>query len=120
MCRRYRMPDNVEPFQPKDGPHRSHWQRVTRGCKVGGENSPHLVTLRDRLAALSMEWLSLGDAGEHHADDAGAFRRPIFRILPENSGVMRALAQPLTLLRFPFLARVRSALRAMLHGPRML
>ena len=36
MCRRYRMPDNVEPFQPKDGPHRSHWQRVTRGCKVGG------------------------------------------------------------------------------------
>jgi len=44
------MPDNVEPFQPKDGPHRSQRQRVTRGCKVGGD-SPHLVTLRDRLAA---------------------------------------------------------------------
>gem|GEM_PF-5026994 len=22
MCRRYQMPDNVEPFQPKDGSHR--------------------------------------------------------------------------------------------------
>ena len=34
------MPDNVEPFQPKDGPHRSHWQRVTRGCKVRGDSPP--------------------------------------------------------------------------------
>ncbi|MFT4301050.1 MAG: hypothetical protein QM579_04800 [Desulfovibrio sp.] len=23
MCRRYQMPDNVEPFQPNDGSHRS-------------------------------------------------------------------------------------------------
>lgn len=50
MCRRYRMPDNVEPFQPKDGPHAGRKARVTRGCKVGGK--PHLVTLRDRLAAV--------------------------------------------------------------------
>ena len=78
------------------------------------------MTLRDRLAALSMEWLSLGDAGEHHADDAGAFRRPIFRILPEISGVMRALAQPLTLLRFSVPCQGEVGLRAMLHGPRML
>ena len=58
MCRRYQMPDNVEPFQPK----------------VEGY-TPHLVTLRDRLATFSW-WPGLGDAGEHHADDAGAFRRP--------------------------------------------
>ena len=63
------MPNNVEPFQPKDGPHRSlARRRVTRGCKVGGE--PHLVTLRDRRATAFLRWPGLGDAGEHHADDA--------------------------------------------------
>ena len=50
MCRRYQMPDNVEPFQPDDGSR--HLQVATRGCKGRGE-IPHLVTLRDLLAAPS-------------------------------------------------------------------
>lgn len=36
--RRYQMPDNVEPFQPEDGPHRGQQAGVTRGCKVLGVN----------------------------------------------------------------------------------
>ena len=74
MCRRYQMPDNVEPFQPKTDPTAAPEARVTRGCKVEGY-TPHLVTLRDRLATFSW-WPGLGDAGEYHADDTGAFRRP--------------------------------------------
>ena len=59
---------------PNTDPTAAPEARVTRGCKVGGI-PPHLVTLRDRLATFSW-WPGLGDAGEYHADDAGAFRRP--------------------------------------------
>ena len=44
MCRRYQMPDNVEPFQPDDGS-RCRVQRPG-AVKVRG-SLPHLVTLRD-------------------------------------------------------------------------
>lgn len=35
---------------------------MTRGCKVGGEYSPHLVTLRDRLATFlgGLAWATPG------------------------------------------------------------
>ncbi len=35
MCRRYQMPDNVEPFQPDDGSRRQ--RATTRGCKGRGQ-----------------------------------------------------------------------------------
>ena len=36
MCRRYQMPDNVEPFQPDDGSR--HLHVATRAVKVGVDN----------------------------------------------------------------------------------
>lgn len=48
MCRRYQMPDNVEPFQPDHGSRHSAWRP---GAVKVGVSTPHLVTLRDLLAA---------------------------------------------------------------------
>ena len=57
------MPDNVEPFQPNDGSHRSHWQRVTRGCKVRGDSPPFgdpAGLLRYLYSMDSLAWATLG------------------------------------------------------------
>ena len=74
-CRRYQMPDYVEPFQPAIGsPPEAQWlwwpgAVRSGGCSPFGDPAgpPHCCIL----------WqFGLGDAGEHHADDVGAFRRP--------------------------------------------
>ena len=63
MCRRYRMPDNVEPFQPKDGSHRSPQATRDPGLSGRGDSPPFgdpAGPLRYLYSMDSLAWATLG------------------------------------------------------------
>ena len=71
------MPDNVEPFQPEDGPHVGQSRRDPGLLGVGG--NPHLVTLRDRRAAVfigGQAWAAPGSITRMMPDRPGVHHLP--------------------------------------------
>ena len=99
---------------PKTDPTAAPEARVTRGCKVEGY-TPHLVTLRDRLAALSMSglaWATLGSITRMMQARSGVQNLPNFLIIRHDA---RISAAPYVAPFRPFQGEV--GLRVILHGP---